>query len=117
LIGWKKIETDAGCLGEETREQNKVEVTRIAYDIWAREEKMGRMARKKRTGEGILPSIPLNNNHPFTTPTVSLEPMAGSFLMIHAILQLYKACKMTSSTSLASAVAGLSSTPSPPLLC
>ncbi len=43
---------------------------RMARDIWEKEEGMGRMTRKMKTGEEILPKIPLNNNHPSTTPTV-----------------------------------------------
>jgi hypothetical protein len=56
----------------------------MAWDKWEKEEGMGRMARKMRTGEEIQPRIPLNNNHPSTTPTICCGPMAGSFLTIHA---------------------------------
>jgi hypothetical protein len=63
---------------------------RMVWDNWEKEEGMGRMARKMRTREEIQPKIPLNNNHPSTTPTVCPEPMAGSLLMIHAAPQCCK---------------------------
>jgi hypothetical protein len=90
LIGWRRTETEAGGLGGETRGQDEVELTKMAWDKWEKVEGIGRMARMIRTGEEIQPRIPLDNNHPTNTPTVCLGPMAGSLLTIHAAPQRYK---------------------------
>jgi hypothetical protein len=60
---------------------------RMAWDKWEKEEDMGRMARKRGTGEGILPRIPRINNHQSTTLTICLGTMAGPSFTIPATLQ------------------------------
>jgi hypothetical protein len=116
LICWRRTETEARGLGGVTRGQDEVKLTRMAWDKWGKEEGMGMMARMMRTREEIQPRIPLTNNHLSTTPTVCPEPEAGSLLTINAAPQHCKLRKTARLTSLASAVAGLSSTPSQRLL-
>jgi hypothetical protein len=116
LIGRRKTKTVVGGLGGETRGPNKVELTRMVWDKWEKEEGWGRMARKMRTGEEIQPRILLKNNYPSTTPTICPGPKAGSLLMIHVAPQCCKRAHNSEFNKPGFSSAGLSATPSQPLL-
>jgi hypothetical protein len=80
LGGWRKTETEAGSLGENTRGQQEAETMCKMWEKGETKAEIGMKARRMRTG-GFLPGVQLDKS-PSTTPIAYRGPTAGSPLTI-----------------------------------
>jgi hypothetical protein len=87
LIGWRGTETEAEGQGGDTIGQQEGEKKKEAWKKWGKEASIGGLVRKRKTGGGLPPRVPLSYQHLSTTQTISLVSITGCPLTIHNVTQ------------------------------